>query len=120
MLAVRRSTCGGGKSSNAAWPWGCAESSGGGSGQPRGLPGHGPHWKSWPKPWHNPDLPARAAAAPPPKPRAPLQVNEGVVLAVGPGRRNRDGDLVPASVKEGDRVLLPEFGGSPVKLNDKE
>ena len=42
------------------------------------------------------------------------------MLAVGPGRRNRDGDLVPASVKEGDRVLLPEFGGSPVKLNDKE
>ncbi|GBF97118.1 10 kDa chaperonin-like [Raphidocelis subcapitata] len=48
------------------------------------------------------------------------KVNEGVVLAVGPGRRNRDGELVPTAVKEGDRVLLPEFGGSPVKLNDKE
>lgn len=48
------------------------------------------------------------------------QVNEGVVLAVGPGRRTRDGDVVAPSVKEGDKVLLPEFGGSLVKLNDKE
>ena len=49
-----------------------------------------------------------------------LQVNEGVVLAVGPGRRNRDGDLIPPSVKEGDKVLLPEYGGSLVKLDTKE
>lgn len=48
------------------------------------------------------------------------KVNEGVVLAVGPGRRTRDGDVVTPSVKEGDKVLLPEFGGSMVKLNDKE
>jgi chaperonin GroES len=47
-------------------------------------------------------------------------VNEGVVLAVGPGRRTKDGDLLPPSVKEGDKVLLPEYGGSLVKLNDKE
>ena len=49
-----------------------------------------------------------------------LQVNEGVVLAVGPGRRNRDGDLIPTGVKEGDKVLLPEYGGSLVKLDNKE
>ena len=55
----------------------------------------------------------------PPPPCLP-QVNEGVVLAVGPGRRTRDGELITPSVKEGDKVLLPEFGGSPVKLNDKE
>ena len=42
------------------------------------------------------------------------------MLAVGPGRRNKDGDLIPPAVKEGDRVLLPEYGGAPVKLNDKE
>jgi len=28
--------------------------------------------------------------------------------------------VVPVCVKEGDRVLLPEFGGSNVKLEDKE
>ncbi|KAJ9526512.1 hypothetical protein QJQ45_017843 [Haematococcus lacustris] len=44
------------------------------------------------------------------------QVNEGLVLAVGPGRRGKDGDVVPVSVKEGDKVLLPEYGGSMVKL----
>ncbi len=49
-----------------------------------------------------------------------MQVNEGVVVAVGPGRRNRDGDLIPPSVKEGDKVLLPEYGGSLVKLDNKE
>jgi chaperonin GroES len=47
-------------------------------------------------------------------------VNEGVVLAVGPGRRNKDGDLIPVGVKEGDKVLLPEYGGSQVKLDSKE
>lgn len=48
------------------------------------------------------------------------QVNEGIVVAVGPGRRNKDGDLLPVGVKEGDRVLLPEYGGSQIKLADKE
>eukprot|EP00955_Chlamydomonas_euryale_P111933 366097-Chlamydomonas_euryale.AAC.46 len=48
------------------------------------------------------------------------QVNEGVVLAVGPGRRNPQGELVPMAVKEGDKVLLPEYGGNMVKLTDKE
>ncbi|KAL6752880.1 chaperonin 10-like protein, partial [Haematococcus lacustris] len=33
------------------------------------------------------------------------KVNEGLVLAVGPGRRGKDGDVVPVSVKEGDKVL---------------
>eukprot|EP00775_Hariotina_reticulata_P011327 gene11327-11477_t len=48
------------------------------------------------------------------------KVNEGVVVAVGPGRRNKDGDLIPVSVKEGDKVLLPEYGGSLVKLDNTE
>ncbi|WIA12997.1 hypothetical protein OEZ86_006295 [Tetradesmus obliquus] len=48
------------------------------------------------------------------------KVNEGVVLAVGPGRRNKDGDLIPVGVKEGDKVLLPEYGGSLVKMDNKE
>ncbi|MEW5309740.1 MAG: hypothetical protein WDW38_001602 [Sanguina aurantia] len=51
---------------------------------------------------------------------ATSKVNEGLVLAVGPGRRNKDGDLIPVSVKEGDKVLLPEYGGSLVKMDNKE
>ncbi len=43
-----------------------------------------------------------------------------MVLAVGPGRRTKDGDLIPMGVKEGDKVLLPEYGGNMVKLDQKE
>ena len=44
-------------------------------------------------------------------------INEGVVVAVGPGARTHTGELIPCAVKEGDRVLLPEYGGSQVNLN---
>ncbi|UYV61623.1 HSPE1 [Cordylochernes scorpioides] len=30
------------------------------------------------------------------------------------------GDIVPLSLKEGDKVLLPEFGGTKVEIEDKE
>lgn len=49
-----------------------------------------------------------------------VQINEGTVLAVGGGRRSLNGDIIPVSVKAGDKVLLPEYGGTPVKLDDKE
>lgn len=39
---------------------------------------------------------------------------------MGPGARDRAGNLIPVSVKEGDNVLLPEFGGTQVKLGEKE
>lgn len=48
------------------------------------------------------------------------QLNSGKVIAVGPGARDRDGKLIPVSVKEGDTVLLPEYGGTEVKLGEKE
>jgi chaperonin GroES len=49
-----------------------------------------------------------------------VQVNSGVVAATGPGGRSKDGSIVPISVKEGDTVLLPEYGGSNIKLGEKE
>ncbi|KAF8395737.1 hypothetical protein HHK36_019688 [Tetracentron sinense] len=49
-----------------------------------------------------------------------IQLNSGKVVAVGPGARDRDGKLIAVSVKEGDTVLLPEYGGTEVKLADKE
>ncbi|CAM8969704.1 unnamed protein product [Rhodiola kirilowii] len=48
------------------------------------------------------------------------QLNSGKVIAVGPGSRDREGNVIPVSVKEGDTVLLPEYGGSEIKLGDKE
>lgn len=44
---------------------------------------------------------------------------KGKVLAVGPGRRNDQGVLVPMGVKEGDVVLFTAYAGSEVEL-DKE
>ncbi|KAH3672080.1 hypothetical protein OGATHE_002360, partial [Ogataea polymorpha] len=42
------------------------------------------------------------------------------VIANGPGVVNEKGDLVPTTVKQGDKVLLPSFGGSPVKVEGEE
>ncbi|XP_072974723.1 10 kDa chaperonin, mitochondrial-like [Typha angustifolia] len=53
-------------------------------------------------------------------PEKTAKLNSGKVVAVGPGARDRDGKLIPVSVKEGETVLLPEYGGTEVKLGDKE
>lgn len=47
-------------------------------------------------------------------------MNSGKVVAVGPGTRDRDGNVIPTCVKEGDTVLLPEYGGTEVKLGEKQ
>ncbi|KAK6247599.1 hypothetical protein QUC31_019164 [Theobroma cacao] len=48
------------------------------------------------------------------------KLNSGKVVAVGPGARDRDGKHIPVNLKEGDTVLLPEYGGTEVKLGEKE
>lgn len=47
-------------------------------------------------------------------------MNQGTVLAVGPGSRNREGALIPTSVKEGDTVVLSEYGGTEIELDGEE
>jgi len=44
---------------------------------------------------------------------------EGIVLAIGPGRFE-DGQRIPLDVKEGDRVLYSKYGGTEVKYNGEE
>lgn len=44
----------------------------------------------------------------------------GVVVEAGPGVYGENGQLIPLALKVGDSVLLPEFGGQKVKLNDQE
>ncbi|KAL6523299.1 10 kDa chaperonin [Orobanche gracilis] len=53
-------------------------------------------------------------------PEKTSKLNSGKVVAIGPGCRDREGKLVPMSVKEGDIVLLPEYGEAEVKLGEKE
>ena len=48
------------------------------------------------------------------------QLNFGVVVAAGPGRLLDNGTLRPCTVKEGETVLLPEYGGSKVVLGDNQ
>ena len=48
------------------------------------------------------------------------KLNEGVVLAVGPGKRDKDGTLLPMGVQVDDKVLLPQYGGSEIEIEDEE
>ena len=45
---------------------------------------------------------------------------EGKVVAVGPGKRNENGEAIPVSVKPGDKVLFSKYGPSEIKVDDKE
>ncbi|CAD0041528.1 unnamed protein product, partial [Aureobasidium pullulans] len=48
------------------------------------------------------------------------ELNEAKVLAVGPGAFDRDGKRIAPSVQPGDKVLIPQFGGSPIKVGEDE
>ncbi|MBQ1927151.1 MAG: co-chaperone GroES [Proteobacteria bacterium] len=45
---------------------------------------------------------------------------KGVVVAVGTGKRAKDGSRMAMDVKAGDVVLFGKYSGSEVKLNGKE
>lgn len=46
--------------------------------------------------------------------KAQQKVQQATVIAVGPGARNKNGDVIPMSIAVGDKVLLPEYGGTKV------
>ncbi|KAE8580081.1 hypothetical protein XENTR_v10024296 [Xenopus tropicalis] len=48
------------------------------------------------------------------------KVLQATVVAVGDGSRGKTGDIQPVSVKVGEKILLPEYGGTKVVLDDKE
>ncbi|KAL8759996.1 MAG: hypothetical protein Q9199_000372 [Rusavskia elegans] len=48
------------------------------------------------------------------------ELNEAKVLAVGPGGLDKEGKRVTPSVAPGDKVLIPQYGGSPVKVGEEE
>ncbi len=45
---------------------------------------------------------------------------EGKVLAVGPGRRDPEGRMVKMEIKTGDLVYYKKWGGTEIKLDNKE
>jgi chaperonin GroES len=45
---------------------------------------------------------------------------QGTVVAVGPGKLNEKGELVPMSVKIGDRVLFKKYGPDEIEIEKKK
>jgi chaperonin GroES len=45
---------------------------------------------------------------------------EGEIVAVGPGKMNDDGKIIPMEVKVGDKVIYSKYGGSEIKIDDVE
>jgi chaperonin GroES len=45
---------------------------------------------------------------------------EGEVVAVGPGARNEEGQIVALEVRPGDRILFGKWSGTEVKLDGAE
>ena len=45
---------------------------------------------------------------------------EATVVAVGPGKLDKDGKRQPMDVKVGDRILIGKYAGSDIKLDNKE
>lgn len=45
---------------------------------------------------------------------------QGKVIAVGPGKKDKTGKFIPLEVKEGDKVLFTQYGPNEIKVEDKE
>lgn len=45
---------------------------------------------------------------------------EGIVVAVGAGARDEDGDRIPMDVKEGDKILFGKWSGTDVVIDGEE
>ena len=46
--------------------------------------------------------------------------SQGEVIAVGPGRRQDNGELIAPDVKAGDLVIFGQYGGNEVKIDGEE
>lgn len=45
---------------------------------------------------------------------------EGKIVAIGTGKRDDHGKLIPFEVKKGDRVLISKYGGTEIKVDGKD
>ncbi len=44
----------------------------------------------------------------------------GLIVSAGPGSVNKNGKTIPLSVKVGEYVLLPEYSGARVEMQDSD
>jgi chaperonin GroES len=45
---------------------------------------------------------------------------QGTVIAVGPGKKGKDGKIIPLEIKAGDIVLFTKYGPNEVKVDGKD
>ncbi len=45
---------------------------------------------------------------------------KGLILSIGPGDRDEDGEHIPMDVKVGDTVLFQKYGGTEIKVEGKK
>jgi chaperonin GroES len=46
--------------------------------------------------------------------------DRGKIVAVGPGKRDEKGKLIPLSVKSGQTVIFSEYSADKIKVGEKE
>ncbi|MEI7531623.1 MAG: co-chaperone GroES [Betaproteobacteria bacterium] len=46
--------------------------------------------------------------------------DQGEILAIGAGKRDNDGKIIPLDVKVGDKVLFGKYAGQTVKVDGDE
>jgi chaperonin GroES len=66
-------------------------------------------------------IPAELSAggiALPPSQQSSLRTEYGEVMAVGPGRKTEAGNLLPMTLKRGDKVLFMKGSGFPIDGGD--
>ncbi len=44
----------------------------------------------------------------------------GTVIAVGPGKKDKDGKMIEVGVKAGDRIMWDKYGGQEVTIDEEE
>jgi len=45
---------------------------------------------------------------------------QGKVIAVGPGKRGKDGKYIPLAIKVGQKVIFTKYGPNEIKVDNKE
>lgn len=45
---------------------------------------------------------------------------QGKIIAVGPGRKDKMGKIIPLEVKPGDKILFTKYGPNEIKIDNQE
>ena len=45
---------------------------------------------------------------------------QGEIIGVGPGKKNKNGEIIPMTLKVGDKVIFSKYGGTEITIDNKE